>query len=61
MTTAVRNLIKEDKPAQMYSQMQTGSSLGMQTMEQAIQALERKGTIEPQKKTSSRSYFLETL
>ncbi len=38
-TPAIRNLIREDKVAQMYSAMQTGSSAGMQTLEQCLQNL----------------------
>ncbi len=42
-TSAIRNLIREDKVAQMYSAIQTGQSMGMQTMDQSLQALvERK-------------------
>lgn len=32
-TPAIRNLIREDKVAQMYSSIQTGGSMGMQTLE----------------------------
>ena len=35
-TSAIRNLIREDKVAQMYSAIQTGSSVGMQTMDQCL-------------------------
>lgn len=35
-TSAIRNLIREDKVAQMYSAIQTGGSLGMQTMDQCL-------------------------
>lgn len=35
-TPAIRNLIREDKVAQMYSAIQTGSSVGMQTMDQCL-------------------------
>jgi twitching motility protein PilT len=38
-TPAIRNLIREDKPAQMVSAMQMGSSTGMCTMEQYLQIL----------------------
>jgi len=38
-TSAIRNLIREDKVAQMYSVIQTGQSMGMQTMDQSLQAL----------------------
>lgn len=42
---AIRNLIRENKVAQMYSSIQTGQGLGMQTMDQALKALVDKGTI----------------
>ena len=35
-TAAIRNLIREDKVAQMYSAIQTGHALGMQTMDQCL-------------------------
>ncbi|MCV6613554.1 MAG: PilT/PilU family type 4a pilus ATPase, partial [Cellvibrionaceae bacterium] len=35
-TSAIRNLIREDKVAQMYSAIQTGGSIGMQTMDQCL-------------------------
>ncbi|MEW8219918.1 MAG: type IV pilus twitching motility protein PilT, partial [Candidatus Thiodiazotropha taylori] len=35
-TPAIRNLIREDKVAQMYSAIQTGQAAGMQTMDQAL-------------------------
>jgi len=38
-TSAVRNLIREGKEHQLYTCMQTGRSLGMQTMDQALAAL----------------------
>ncbi|KUJ82921.1 type IV pili twitching motility protein PilT [Microbulbifer flavimaris] len=38
-TPAIRNLIREDKVAQMYSAIQTGASVGMQTMDQCLQDL----------------------
>lgn len=38
-TSAIRNLIREDKVAQMYSAIQTGASLGMQTLDQCLQRL----------------------
>lgn len=44
-TPAIRNLIREDKVAQMYSTMQTGSSLGMQTLDQCLQRLLTEGLI----------------
>ena len=38
-TPAIRNLIREDKVAQMYSAIQTGGKQGMQTMDQCLKAL----------------------
>jgi len=38
-TPAIRNLIREDKIAQMYSAIQTGSSVGMRTLDQALEEL----------------------
>src|SRR5690554_5093588 len=38
-TPAIRNLIREDKVAQMYSSIQTGAALGMQTMDQCLHKL----------------------
>ena len=42
---AIRNLIREGKIAQMYSAIQTGQSLGMQTLDQNLQELMMKGLI----------------
>lgn len=44
-TPAIRNLIREGKIAQMYSAIQTGQSSGMQTLDQNLQELLRKGVI----------------
>ncbi|MBJ6135942.1 MULTISPECIES: type IV pilus twitching motility protein PilT [Marinobacter] len=44
-TPAIRNLIREDKIAQMYSSIQTGGSIGMQTLDQCLEGLLRKGLI----------------
>jgi twitching motility protein PilT len=44
-TSAIRNLIREDKVAQMYSAIQTGQSIGMQTMDQCLQNLVEKKLI----------------
>lgn len=38
-TAAIRNLIREDKIAQMYSSIQTGQAVGMQTLDQHLQEL----------------------
>jgi len=40
-TSAIRNLIRENKVAQMYSMIQTGQSSGMQTLDQCMQGLVR--------------------
>lgn len=42
---AIRNLIREDKVAQMYSSIQTGSAHGMQTLDQGLLELVKKGTV----------------
>ncbi|HKK13967.1 MAG TPA: type IV pilus twitching motility protein PilT [Gammaproteobacteria bacterium] len=42
---AIRNLIREDKVAQMYSAIQTGQSAGMQTLDQHLQELVAKGLV----------------
>jgi len=47
-TPAIRNLIRENKIAQMYSAIQTGQSLGMQTLDQNLQQLLGKGLITKQ-------------
>jgi twitching motility protein PilT len=44
-TPAIRNLIREDKVAQMYSSIQTGQAIGMQTLDQHLLELVSKGTI----------------
>ena len=44
-TPAIRNLIREDKIAQMYSSIQTGGSIGMQTLDQCLERLLQKGLI----------------
>jgi twitching motility protein PilT len=45
-TPAIRNLIREDKVAQMYSIIQTGAASGMQTMEQHSKRLLSQGLVE---------------
>ncbi len=47
-TPAIRNLIREDKVAQMYSAIQTGQAHGMQTLDQHLQELVEKGMISRQ-------------
>ncbi|MBS61942.1 twitching motility protein [Salinisphaera sp. C84B14] len=44
-TPAIRNLIREGKIAQMYSSIQTGQSAGMQTLDQCLQDLVRRGVV----------------
>lgn len=44
-TPAIRNLIREDKIAQMYSAMQTGQDVGMQTLDQCLQRILKQGII----------------
>jgi len=44
-TPAIRNLIREDKVAQMYSAIQTGAQHGMQTLDQCLQNLVQRGAI----------------
>ncbi|MGV7208536.1 type IV pilus twitching motility protein PilT [Oxalobacteraceae bacterium A2-2] len=44
-TPAIRNLIREAKVAQMYSAIQTGSSVGMQTLDQNLSDLVRRNVI----------------
>ena len=39
VTPAIRNLIREDRVAQIYSAMQTGGALGMQTLDQCLKKL----------------------
>ncbi|MBE9526604.1 MAG: type IV pilus twitching motility protein PilT [Proteobacteria bacterium] len=44
-TPAIRNLIREGKVAQMYSAIQTGQGIGMQTLDQNLLQLLQKGLI----------------
>ena len=44
-TPAIRNLIREDKVAQMVSAMQTGGALGMKTLNMSLKALVTEGVI----------------
>jgi twitching motility protein PilT len=44
-TGAIRNLIREDKVAQMYSSIQTGQAKGMQTLDQHLTELVNKNII----------------
>ena len=44
-TSAIRNLIREAKVAQMYSAIQTGNNFGMQTLDQNLTDLVRRNMI----------------
>lgn len=44
-TSAIRNLIREGKVAQMYSAIQTGGGLGMQTLDAALSRLVTDGVV----------------
>ena len=44
-TPAIRNLIREDKVAQMYSAIQTGQNVGMQTLDQNLKGLLASGVV----------------
>lgn len=44
-TPAIRNLIREDKVAQMYSAIQTSQNVGMQTLDQCLKDIQTKGLI----------------
>jgi len=44
-TPAIRNLIREDKIAQMYSAIQTGQNVGMQTLDQNLKTLLAQGVV----------------
>ena len=44
-TPAIRNLIRENKVAQMYSAIQTGAQLGMQTLDQNLLDLVRRNVV----------------
>jgi twitching motility protein PilT len=46
-TPAIRNLIRENKVAQMYSAIQTGQNFGMQTLDQALAELVRRNIVSP--------------
>ena len=44
-TPAIRNLIRENKVAQMYSAIQTGQQFGMQTLDQCLTELVRRNVV----------------
>ncbi len=45
-TPAIRNLIRENKVAQMYSSIQTGQALGMQTLDQCLVGLVKRNIVD---------------
>ena len=44
-TPAIRNLIRENKVAQMYSSIQTGQNIGMQTLDQCLADMVRRNIV----------------
>jgi len=61
-TPAIRNLIRENKVAQMYSSIQTGSNVGMQTLDQCLQDLVKRNAIsvaEARGKAANKDMFPE--
>jgi twitching motility protein PilT len=44
-TAAIRNLIRESKVAQMYSAIQTGAQIGMQTLDQNLLDLVKRNVV----------------
>ena len=60
-TPAIRNLIREAKVAQMYSSIQTGQALGMQTLDQNLQDLVKRNLIsipEARSKAANKDAFV---
>ena len=59
-TPAIRNLIRENKVAQMYSAIQTGQNIGMQTLDQNLQDLVRRNIVtldEARRKAANKNAF----
>jgi len=60
-TPAIRNLIREAKVAQMYSSIQTGQALGMQTLDQNLMDLVKRNLIsnaEARSKAANKDIFI---
>src|SRR6202165_1890119 len=60
-TPAIRNLIREAKVAQMYSSIQTGGGLGMQTLDQNLLELVKRNLIsmpEARNKAANKETFI---
>ena len=53
-TPAIRNLIRENKVAQMYSAIQTGQQFGMQTLDQNLQELVRRNVDRGRRRRAAR-------
>jgi len=59
-TPAIRNLIRENKIAQMYSAIQTGQQFGMQTLDQNLQEMVRRAVVsrdEARKRAANKDNF----
>ncbi len=60
-TPAIRNLIRENKIAQMYSSIQTGQNVGMQTLDQCLQDMVKRNLVsvgEARTKAANKDMFL---
>jgi twitching motility protein PilT len=60
-TPAIRNLIREAKIAQMYSAIQTGGNIGMQTLDQNLTELVKRNVVsvvEARTKASNKDTFI---
>ncbi|HMW56857.1 MAG TPA: type IV pilus twitching motility protein PilT [Accumulibacter sp.] len=60
-TPAIRNLIRENKVAQMYSVLQTGQQYGMQTLDQCLSELVKRNIvsmIEARNKAANKDNFM---
>ena len=60
-TPAIRNLIRENKIAQMYSSIQTGQNVGMQTLDQCLQDMVKRNLVsvgEARAKAANKDMFL---
>jgi twitching motility protein PilT len=59
-TPAIRNLIREAKVPQMYSAIQTGSSIGMQTLDQCLSEMVKRNIVaasEARSKAANKDLF----
>ncbi len=59
-TPAIRNLIRENKIAQMYSAIQTGQNVGMQTLDQCLLDMVRRNVVsssEARQKAANKDAF----